>query len=272
MKLIKKYLFLPLVALFLFAINANAQLEFPEDKVSWKYSLEQNGTEAFVVVEITVLEHWHVYGANLPEGSFLLPTEVEPDQSDNYEVIGKVIEPKPEFYHDEAADEDIFQHSKSFTLKRKIKVLSEKDFTLKGRFSFQTCDESHCLPPFDTDFSLKVKGIESVASTGGRENSAVGIGSVDLGNDNHGADGDSGGMQFAEDKVDWKFSVEQDKCHATIIAEVTCAEHWHVSGANLPEGSLQGATWIEPSESNKYKLVEGLVEPKPEFFHDEAAD
>jgi thiol:disulfide interchange protein DsbD len=155
----KKHIILPLVALFLLVANASAQIEFPEDKVNWEFSIEQNGAEAYVVGKITVVDHWHVYGANLPEESFLLPTEVEPDKSPNYEVIGKVIEPKPEFYHDEAADEDIFQHSKSFTLKRKLKITSEKDFTLKGRFSFQTCDESHCLPPFDTDFELKVKGL-----------------------------------------------------------------------------------------------------------------
>ena len=273
MKMIKKYLFLPLVALFLFVANANAQLEFPEDKVSWKFSIEQNGDEAYVVGEITVVDHWHIYGANLPEASFLLPTEVEPYKSENYEVIGKVIEPKPEFYHDEAADEDIFQHSKSFKLKRKLKILSEKDFTLKGRFSFQTCDATHCLPPFDTDFSLKVKGVKkSITASAGNENSTVGIGRVDLGDDHDGAVGEAGNMQFAEDKVTWKFSVEEDGCQATIIAEITCAEHWHVSGANLPESSLQGATWIEPSESNKYKLIGGIVEPKPEFFHDKVAD
>jgi len=146
------------MALLLFVGNGKAQIEFPEDKVSWDFSLEQDGCEATIIVKVTCVEHWHVYAANLPESSFLLPTEVEPDKSSNYEVVGKVIEPKPEFFHDEAADEDIFQHSKSFTLKRKIKITSAADFTLKGRFSFQTCDESHCLPPFDADFSLKVKG------------------------------------------------------------------------------------------------------------------
>ena len=146
------------MALLLFVSNGNAQMEFPEDKVSWDISLEQDDCEATIIVKVTCAEHWHVYGANLPEESFLLPTEVEPDKSSNYEVVGKVIEPKPEFYHDEAADEDIFQHSNTFTLKRKIKINSKEDFTLKGRFSFQTCDESHCLPPYDTDFSLKVKG------------------------------------------------------------------------------------------------------------------
>ncbi len=276
MRVFKKQVLLPLVALFLFVANANAQLEFPEDKVSWKFSLEQNGSDAVIVGKITCVEHWHVYAANLPEGSFLLPTEIEPDKSDNYKVVGKVIEPKPEFIHDEAADEDIYQHSHTFTMKRKIKVTSEKDFTLKGRFSFQTCDESHCLPPYDAEFSLKVKGVKGEGgsgSTGGKgtsESAVVGIGNVDMAAAH--IDQDADNMQFPEDKVDWKFSVENDGCNATLVAEVTVDEHWHVSAANLPEGSLQGETFMEPAKSSNYKLEGKLVEPDPEFYHDDEAD
>ena len=284
MSIFKNYVILPLVALLMFIGGATAQMEFPEDKVSWKFSIEQDGADAVIVGKITCVEHWHVYAANLPEGSFLLATEIEPDKSVNYTVVGKVIEPKPEFYHDEAADEDIYQHSNSFTLKRKIKVTSKKDFTLKGRFSFQTCDESHCLPPFDADFSLKVKGVESIiangngngngnaSGSGSGESAAVGIGSVDLGKDGGPEKDGESNLEFPEDKVDWKFSLEEDGCNATIIAEVTVEDHWHVSAANLPEGSLQGETFVHPDESANYRLVGEIIEPEPEFFHDDAAD
>ena len=136
MRLMKKYILLPLVALFLFVANATAQVEYPEDKVSWKFSLQQDGEDATIIAKITCIEHWHIVAANLPEGSFQLATEIEPDKSPNYKVVGKVIEPKPEFFHDDAADEDIYQHSHTVTMKRKIKISSESDFTLKGRFSF----------------------------------------------------------------------------------------------------------------------------------------
>lgn len=158
MKNFFKHIAIPLVMLLAFVFNAKAQLEFPEDKVSWEFSIEQNGCDATIIGKITCVEHWHIYAANLPETSFLIATAIEPEKSANYDVIGKVIEPKPEFFHDEAADEDIWQHSGTFTMKRKIKIKSEKDFTLKGIFTFQTCDESHCLPPYDAPFELKVKG------------------------------------------------------------------------------------------------------------------
>ena len=165
MNKLKNFLNLILVVVLILPVFTSAQVEYPEDKVSWKFSIEQNGCDAYIIGKITCVEHWHVYAANLPKGTFLLPTEIEPEKSPNYKVIGKVIEPKPEFYHDAAADEDIFQHSKTFTLKRKIEVLSTKDFILKGRFSFQTCDDSHCLPPFDAEFTLKIKGCEVADAT-----------------------------------------------------------------------------------------------------------
>lgn len=135
------------------------QLEFPEDKVKWKFTVEQNGDEATVVGTITMVEHWHIYAANLPEGNMAIPTGVVLKKSDKFKTIGKIIEPKPIFVHDELADEDLYYHSNTIKLKQKIKILSEEDFTINGVFSFQTCDDSHCLPPFDADFSVKVKGV-----------------------------------------------------------------------------------------------------------------
>jgi thiol:disulfide interchange protein DsbD len=259
MKLLKKYVLLPIIALLLFVSNGNAQVEFPEDKVSWKFSLEQDGCEATIVVKVTCVEHWHVYAANLPASSFLLPTEVEPDKSSNYEVIGKVIEPKPEFYHDEAADEDIYQHSNTFTLKRNIKITSAEDFTLKGRFSFQTCDESHCLPPYDTDFSLKVKGCGKEEKKGAVFEAVEGV------------EADANGLEFPEDKVNWKFSVEQDGTEATIIADITCVEGWHIYAANIPNDEFGQGTKIEPEASSNYGVVGKVGEPEPHFYHDDAA-
>ena len=162
-----KYLFkiIPLFFFLFLAISVHSQLEFPEDKVSWKFSLKQDGDEATIVAKITMVNHWHVYAANLPAGSFTIPTTIEPEKSKNYKIIGKVIEPKPIFVHDMEADEDLYYHSNTITMKRKIKVLSEEDFTFKGKFGFQTCDDSHCLPPFETDFELKVKGLKKEKNT-----------------------------------------------------------------------------------------------------------
>lgn len=160
--------------LFLTSWNMlRAQLEFPEDKVKWKFTVEQNGDEAVITGTITMVEHWHIYAANLPEGSFAIPTKIDLKKSDNYKVIGGVIEPKPIFVHDDLADEDLYYHSHTVKLKRKIKVTTDKDFTLTGTFSFQTCDDNHCLPPHKADFTVKIKGVSQEEVQSGIEESFV---------------------------------------------------------------------------------------------------
>lgn len=136
------------------------QIEYPEDKVSWKFTVEQDGEDAYIVGTITMVEHWHIYAANLPEGAFSIATEINLTPNNNYKSIGGVREPKPIFKHDELADEDLYYHSNTVVMRRKIKVLSEEDFTIKGSFMFQTCDDDHCLPPHTAEFTVKVKGVQ----------------------------------------------------------------------------------------------------------------
>lgn len=159
MRKIVSFLLVGFAVLMTFGVKA--QLEFPEDKVSWSFSVQQNGDEATIIGKITMVEHWHIYAANLPEDNMAIPTEIELTVSDKYKAIGGVIEPKPIFEHDELADEDLYYHSNTVLLKRKIKVLSDKDFEIKGVFSFQTCDDTHCLPPHYADFTVKVKGVKA---------------------------------------------------------------------------------------------------------------
>ncbi len=154
------FLLLTFAANLFFSLESKAQLEFPEDKVSWKYTVEQSGEEATIIATITMVEHWHIYAVHIPEGSFTLPTELNLAPSSNFKLIGKVTEPKPIFEHDELADEDLYYHSKTIQLKQKIKILSTKNFKIKGVFAFQTCDDTHCLPPHEVEFEVKVKGAE----------------------------------------------------------------------------------------------------------------
>lgn len=154
-----RLLVLSLLVLPIVNKSAHGQLEFPEDKVHWSFSVEQNGEEAYVVGKITMEEHWHIYAANLPEGAFSIPTEIKLNGSSSFKAIGEVIEPKPIHEHDEIADEELYYHSNTVILKRKIKVLSEDDFEITGEFSFQTCDDDHCLPPHSATFKVKVKGV-----------------------------------------------------------------------------------------------------------------
>jgi thiol:disulfide interchange protein len=137
--------------------NLSAQVELGDSKVKWKFSVESNGSEAIIIAKITSAAHWHVNAANIPKGSFSIPTVFSFQSSPHFEVIGGIIEPKPVFLHDDLIDEDLYFHEGTVIMKRKIKILTNKDFVLKGNYGFQTCNESICLPYYEHDFSIDVK-------------------------------------------------------------------------------------------------------------------
>jgi thiol:disulfide interchange protein len=134
-----------------------SQLEFPEDKVSAKFSVQQDGCEATVIATVTTVTKWHINAVKLPKGSFLFPTSMTFKKSQSYSLVGGTIEPKPHYMRDEMADEDLFYHEGTFTIKQKIKISSEKDFVLEGSFIFQTCNDVKCLPDYTMPFSVKIK-------------------------------------------------------------------------------------------------------------------
>lgn len=141
----------------LFQTTVFGQIDFPEDKVKWNFKLEKTGEDIFVIAEVKMVKGWHINAITLPKGTFGLNTNWTITKNPNFKLVGAVIEPKPHLKHDEAADEDIAYHDGTVLFKQKIKLLSDKDFVIKGTYDYQTCNEVGCLPPYNTTFSLKVK-------------------------------------------------------------------------------------------------------------------
>ena len=155
-----------LAVAFLFITSSLvAQIELPQDMVKAVFTVEQNGDEATIIATITVRKKWHINAIVLPKGTFGLATDYTLVPSANYKAIGGIIEPKPIEKFDEAADELLAYHEGTFKLKRKIKVLSKKDFKLNGEFYFQTCNDVRCLPDYTMKFTVDVKGVSSEAKS-----------------------------------------------------------------------------------------------------------
>lgn len=148
-----------LFALFLSFVTQAAfgQLEFPEDKVKTSYSIDQVGEEATITVKATIVPKWHINAINLPAGSFMFPTTIKLISNKNFKTVGAWKEPKPHFLHDEVADEDLYYHEGKVSFTQKIKILSDKDFAIKGTFEFQTCNDVKCLPNTTYEFEIMVK-------------------------------------------------------------------------------------------------------------------
>ena len=153
-----RFFFIVSTLFVLFQSTVFAQnIDFPEDKVKWKFRVEKTEKDVFVVAEVKIVKGWHINAIVLPKGTFGLNTNWTLAKNPNYKTVGNVIEPKPHVKHDDAADEDIAYHEGTVLFKQKIVLLSDKDFIIKGTYDYQTCNEVGCLPPYNTTFSLKVK-------------------------------------------------------------------------------------------------------------------
>jgi thiol:disulfide interchange protein DsbD len=141
-----------------FSIVGKSQIEFPEDKVKVTFNIQQSDCEAFLIATVKIVPKWHINAIKLPEGSFLFPSSMTFTKSKNFELLGKVVEPKPHYMRDELADEDLFFHEGTVVFKQKIKILFNEPFTVEGKFEYQTCNDVKCLPNSFYPISLKAKG------------------------------------------------------------------------------------------------------------------
>ena len=136
------------------------EIEFPEDKVKYTINFVQKECVVTISADIDIEEGWHINGANIPLESFSIPTDLYLDTSSMFISEDSIYEPVFEHVYDDIAKEDLYLHKGKITISRKVFIKSEKDFVLKGFFTFQTCDDSHCLPPYDGPFEIKVKGCD----------------------------------------------------------------------------------------------------------------
>lgn len=140
-----------------------SQMELPKDKVKASFSIEQTGCDVFVVAKVTVVPGWHINSNKLPAGSFSIPTQLSVNSIAGISVVSGVIEPEPVVENNTDIDEVLSYHKGTFVIKRKILVTSDKDVTITGAFSFQTCNDVKCLPEYTMKFSLLLKGCSSVS-------------------------------------------------------------------------------------------------------------
>lgn len=154
--------FFSLLILAFSSFQSISQVEFPEDKVKWKFSVEQGDKcQATIVAEVTIVPDWEINAIFLPKGSFGIATTFDVVPSKEFKLVGKQTEPKPILHHDEESDEDLAYHIGTVKFKQKIDILSAKDFKVKIKYGYQTCKvNSYCLPPFESTATVTLKACE----------------------------------------------------------------------------------------------------------------
>src|SRR5690554_7735853 len=109
-----------LILMFVLSFFSFSQIEMPEDKVDWDFSVEQNGCDATIIGKLKIQEGWHIYALDLPEGSFSIPTTFKVQKSKNYELIGKPTGPKVPSKFDKASGEESEEHTSELKSRQNI--------------------------------------------------------------------------------------------------------------------------------------------------------
>ena len=136
-----KAIFFLLLILNSFCLHA--QILHP---VKWNFSVEQKDNEATLLLKATIDKQWHLYSQDIADGG-PIPTSFKFTPSANYELAGKVTEPKAEEVKDPNFDMVLKFFETSVTFKQKIKLKTDKSFSVKGSLEFMVCnaDAPHLL-------------------------------------------------------------------------------------------------------------------------------
>lgn len=146
-----------LTGILLLSINYASLAQILEP-VKWSFSTKQlNPSEVQLIFKATIDKTWHLYSQEvIPDGP--VPTSFNFEKSKDYQLIGKVTEPKAIQEYDPNFDTILKYFANEAIFTQKIKVISNKDFKIKGFLEFMCCDDKQCLPPNEVDFVFAIKG------------------------------------------------------------------------------------------------------------------
>lgn len=152
--MIKKIFFLFAFCLPAF-INLNAQII---EAAKWSFSVDQkNEKEATLTLTAKIKARYHIYSQyKVKEDQTPLPTVFDFKPSNNYSLTGKVEEPIVPLHYDSANSEETRYFEGTTVFKQKIKILTDKEFTIKGALTYMACNERSCLAPTDVDFDFVI--------------------------------------------------------------------------------------------------------------------
>jgi len=152
---------------FLLAFALMPLFVFPQilEPVKWTFKVEQTKPgEATLLLISNSDRGWHTYSQEVIPGG-PSPTEFTFTKSPDYELVGKVVEPKGIRERDPQQDNMIVKYFENKAVfKQKIKVLSKKDFTIKGNVYFMCCNDRSCIAPTEAEFEFAIKGNPGVAA------------------------------------------------------------------------------------------------------------
>ena len=132
----------------------NAQIKEP---LKWTFNAQKvNDSIANVYFTVKIDKGWHVFSQkNINTDSLLPTTTFEFEKSKDYQLIGKVTEPKGIEKFETVFNAKVIYFENSVTFTQQIKFISRNTITVKGNVFSIICNDKGCMPA-DKDFSIQI--------------------------------------------------------------------------------------------------------------------
>lgn len=123
---------------------------FSQDVVQWEAVF--NAELSQVEIKATIKEGWHLYSQNIDNSVGPVPTSFTFQSSDDFQLKGKVSEPKAIKKFDEnfEATLDFFEKEVVFIQKVDVFKTTKMDLVI----TFMVCNDVMCLPPVDVKYKV----------------------------------------------------------------------------------------------------------------------
>lgn len=141
------------VVLMVLSGAVNAQILAP---VKWSSAAKKvSANEAVLYLKAVIEDGWHIYSVNQKPGG-PTKTTITFKPSPDFDLIGKVTEPKPisKFEETFGVRVDYFKGEVVFQQKIKMKA---KQPAVKGKVEFMVCTDQECLPVDEVNFLIPIK-------------------------------------------------------------------------------------------------------------------
>ncbi|MEP5341184.1 MAG: protein-disulfide reductase DsbD domain-containing protein [Algibacter sp.] len=142
-----------LFALTTFTI-CNSQILEP---VKWTTSVKKiSETEAILIATATIDSKWHLYSQTVPEDG-PIATRFSYEGNGNYLKKGNTKEDEGHVIDDPIFNMTIKYFATKASFEQRIKLKTQKAFTVNASVEFMVCDDSRCLPPTEVDLKFHIK-------------------------------------------------------------------------------------------------------------------
>lgn len=130
-----------------------------KDPTTWKYEAKRKyGNHFEIFFHVTLTDKWHIYALNPGGDGSMIPPSFSFDKAGNVKMVGKMKElGKPVTEAIEGIDGKVRYFAGEATFVQEVEVSGNGVVRVKGKHTYQVCNDQVCLPPKTKEFMVDIK-------------------------------------------------------------------------------------------------------------------